>query len=512
MKLNRFENTKRNSLWGIINKIIYLVFPFISRTIIIKKLGAEYLGLSSLFASILNILNLTELGIGSAIIFSMYKPLAEHDNNKICALMNLYKNIYRFIGIIILILGLLVMPFLNKIISNDIPKNINIFILYSIYLFNSVVSYWLFAYKNCLLQVHQRNDITSKISIYLTIIINLIQITILIIFENYYLYVIFTPILTIIQNITTERYVSKNYPQYKCAGIIPKSEKQDLKKRISGLMLTKIAAASRNSLDSIVISIFLGLNSVATYSNYFYISNSLTAILIIFTTAMAAGIGNSLVTETKEKNIKDLNIINFIYISISGFCFCCLISLYQPFMNLWVGKELILSNTLMITFAIYFLVEKSLNIIGQYYDAAGLWWKGKWKGFIEAILNLILNLILCYYFGMLGIITATIITIIFVGFPLTTHYVFKYEFNTSPKKYILQEYLYIIILITIGFIIYYLNTLIPFGNTVSTNLLFMIIRLIITIIFYIIIYLIFFKDQKIFKESVKWLKLHIYNK
>lgn len=512
MKLSRFDNTKRNSIWGIINKLIYLIFPFVSRTIIIKELGVEYLGLSGLFTSILNVLNLTELGIGSAIIFSMYKPLAENDNNKICALMNIYKKIYRYIGIIVLILGLIIIPFLNHLISNDIPGNINIYVLYLIYLANSVFSYWLFAYKNCLLQVYQRNDIASKISTFLTTIINLAQIISLFLFKNYYIYIIFIPILTIFQNIITACYVTKKYPEYKCNGTISNKEKKDLKKRISGLMLTKIAYASRNSFDSIVISMLLGLNAVAIYSNYYYISSSLSAILVIFTTAMAAGVGNSLITETREKNIKDLNIISFIYISISGFCFCCLIAIYQPFMYIWVGKQFILPNVLMITFAIYFLVEKSLNIIGQYYDAAGLWWKGKWKGFVEAIANLILNFVLCYFLGMFGIILATIITILFIGFPMTAYYVFKYEFKMTSKKYIFQQYLYILLFVIIGIIIYYFNSLVPLENTMYINILFIFIRLVLTLLLFVIFFLILFKNQKIFKDSVKWVKLHIRNK
>ncbi|WP_029071010.1 lipopolysaccharide biosynthesis protein [Kandleria vitulina] len=508
MKLSRFENTKRSSFWGIINKLIYLFFPFISRTIIIKELGVEYLGLNGLFTSVLTVLNLTELGIGGAIVFSMYKPLAENDDTKICALMNLYKTIYRYIGVAVLIIGLIIMPFLNMLISGDIPNGVNIYLLYIIYLSNSVLSYWLFAYKNCLLQVYQRNDISSKISIVLTLTINITQILMLVLFKNYYIYILFLPLLTITNNVVTALYVSKNYPKYKCYGTVSKEEKKDLKKRVSGLMLTKIAYASRNSFDSIVISMLLGLDAVAIYSNYYYISNSISALLIIITTSMAAGIGNSLVTEKKEKNIRDLSIISFIFITISGFCFCCLLALYQPFMRLWIGKDLLLSNALMITFSIYFLVEKSLSIIGQYYDASGLWWRGKWKGFFESILNLILNFILCYFFGMFGIILATIITILFVGFPLTVYYVFKYCFDESPINYIFNEYLNIVLISIIGIIIYFINTYIPTGSTIIYSLLFMLARIVISLIAFVILYLLFFSKTKIYKNSLSWIKSH----
>ena len=174
-------------------------------------------------------------------------------------------------------------------------------------------------------------------------------------------------------------------------------------------MINKIAYASRNAFDSVVISSFLGLEIVAIYNNYYYIVNSLSAIMVIFTTAISAGIGNSLVIENKEKNLNDLNVINFLYMTLAGFAFSCLIVLYQPFMRIWVGDSFLFSNSIMFLFAEFFLIEKTENIIGQYFDAAGLWWKGKWKGIIEAATNFILNIILCHWLGVSGVIIATII-------------------------------------------------------------------------------------------------------
>lgn len=507
MKLDRFNNAKRNSIWGIINKIVLLVFPFIVRAFIIKKLGVEYLGLNGLFTSVLSILNLTELGIGSAIVYSMYKPLAEEDTEKICSLMNLYKTLYRYIGMLVLIVGLCIMPFINHLISGDVPTTINIYVLYLIYLLNSVVSYWLFAYKNCLLQVYQRTDIQSKIILVLHSMMYILQIVILIIFHNYYIYIIILPLFSIIQNIVTALVVTHMYPQYCCNGIISKEEKNDIKKRVMGLMFTKIAAASRNSFDCIVVSALLGLNVVAIYSNYYYISTSLSALLVILVNSMSAGIGNSLVTESKQKNINDINKISFIYISISGFCFVLLLVLYQPFMKLWVGKELLFSDSIMIYFSIYFLVEKSLNVVGQYYDASGLWWKGKWKGLIESLANLVLNFVLCYFFGVKGIVFATIITILFIGFPLTSYYLYKYSLNISSKNYIISEYKYLLFFIVSGLLIY-----LGCGKIIIDGLstiIMMVLRAFISIVFIAILYLIVFSRTQIFKDSLDWMLIHL---
>ena len=182
--MSRTKNTVRNISAGLINKVVMLLFPFVIRTILIKHLGSDYLGLSSLFTSILQVLNLTELGFSSAIVYSMYKPLAEKDTKTICTLMNFYKKIYRIIGLIIIIFGMLLIPFLPKLIHGSYPETINITILYLIYLFNTGVTYFLFAYKSSLLNADQRNDIINNVNTIVGSVQYIMQIIILIVFKN----------------------------------------------------------------------------------------------------------------------------------------------------------------------------------------------------------------------------------------------------------------------------------------------------------------------------------------
>ncbi|MCF0238149.1 MAG: polysaccharide biosynthesis protein, partial [Sphaerochaetaceae bacterium] len=145
--MSRTHNTIRNSVWGLGQKALMLISPFIIRTLIIKTLGADYLGLNGLFVSILQVLNLVELGFSSAITFSLYKPIAEKNIPVVCGLMNVYKKIYRYVGFGILGLGLFFSPFLSFVIKGDVPSDINIYLLYYLYLFNTASSYLLFAYK-----------------------------------------------------------------------------------------------------------------------------------------------------------------------------------------------------------------------------------------------------------------------------------------------------------------------------------------------------------------------------
>ena len=163
MRIERTKNATRNIVFGVILRIYQIVVPFIMRTAMIYYLGVQYLGLNSLFASVLSVLTLAELGVGSAMVFSMYKPIAEDDTKTICALMQLYKVYYRIIGLIIAIIGLVITPFIPHLIHSDLPEGLNIYVLYMLHLASTVLSYWLFAYKNCLLRAHQRNDITNNI-------------------------------------------------------------------------------------------------------------------------------------------------------------------------------------------------------------------------------------------------------------------------------------------------------------------------------------------------------------
>ena len=186
MKFERTKNSSRIFFFGMINKICVTLLPFVTRTIIIYKLGRDYLGLTTLFTSVLSMLNMSELGIGSAIAFCMYKPVAEDDKRAVCALMNLMRKLYKLIGFSILGIGLILMPFIKNFINGEYPADTNIYLLYLIYLANSCVSYLLFAYKNTLLEVYQRGDVIQKLSTIVEVCKYGVQIIVLLFFENFY--------------------------------------------------------------------------------------------------------------------------------------------------------------------------------------------------------------------------------------------------------------------------------------------------------------------------------------
>jgi O-antigen/teichoic acid export membrane protein len=378
-------------------------------------LGAEYLGLSSLFSSILQVLNMAELGFSSAVVYSMYKPIAEHDEDTICALMALYKKIYSIIGLCVMGVGLILVPALPHLIKGDTPVGINIYILYLLYLFNTTVSYFLFAYKNCLLTAHQRADITSNILTLTQLIQYCLQIALLVVFKSYYVYFIVTPIATISNNVISAIYARKLYPQYICKGKLSKAKTNEISKSIGGLMVQKVSQVSRNSFDSIFISAFLGLSAAAIYGNYYYIMSAVHGLMAVAASAMTASVGNSIVSESEEKNHKDFCKINFIYLWIAGWFAICLACLYQPFMKIWVGDKLLLPIYTMLLFCIYFYSNALGDTIVLYIQSAGLWWKVKKVYVMNAVANIVLNYVLVRAWGVFGIVLATIITSLVFG-------------------------------------------------------------------------------------------------
>ena len=211
-------------VFGTVSKIYNLAIPFVMRTLLIYTLGMAYTGLNSLFTSILSVLNLAELGVGAAMTFSMYKPIAEDDTATVCALMRLYKIYYRVIGLVILVAGTAITPALPFFIKKDVPADINIYILYAINLLTTVLSYWLFAYKNCILYAHQRNDIGDKIGLVINTVKYGLQAVVLVAFKNYYAYIIVALLLGVVSNLVTAIVADRLYPQYKAKGKLPKEQ------------------------------------------------------------------------------------------------------------------------------------------------------------------------------------------------------------------------------------------------------------------------------------------------
>lgn len=442
MKIDRVKNSKRNMLFGIVYRLCVTILPFINRTVLINVLGVEYLGLNSLFTSVLNILNLAELGFGSAIVYSMYKPIANNNIDLICALLKFYKKIYRTIGLAILVVGCITLLFIDKLITGDVPSDISLRILFFIQLINVVFSYCFMAYKTSLLSAYQREDLISKISTITMIIQYTVQFVIVFVTKNYYLYLIILPICTVLNNLLKAYMVKRQYPGIECKGNIDKETITEIITKVKALFVHKIGGVVANSLDNIVISSFMGLVAIAIYNNYWYVYSSVCYFIAIFHSSVVAGLGNSIVLESKEQNYEKFRKLNFINAWIVGWCTCCMMCMYQPFMQIWVGQEYMYPIDMVVLFVIYFYINMARRTIITFKDACGLWVEDKFKPIISAIVNIILNIILIQQIGIAGVVISTIISFLFVEIPWETAVLFKKYFKKTSVNYYLEQLVY----------------------------------------------------------------------
>lgn len=442
MKIERAQNAGRNIVFGVLHNLYKIFVPFLIRTLLIKLLGEQYLGLGSLFSSILQVLNLAELGVGGAMVYSMYKPIAEDDHDTICALMALYRKYYRLIGLFIAAAGLCVTPFLPRLVRMDtVPADVNVYILYFLNLGATVLSYWLFAYKNCLLNAHLRNDVVSKVGMFTSTLTYALQIIILVFFHNFYLYTCVVISIGIVSNLITALIVNRMYPQYHPRGKLPREVSDRIGRSIRDLFTSKVGAVVYDSADTLVISAYLGLTVLAVYQNYFYILTAITTFINVVFHSITAGIGNSLVVETREKNFLDLRKLTFIIGWIGAFCTACLVCLYQPFMELWMGKRLMLDFSAVVCLGIYFFVRQINSLLNLYKDAAGMWHEDRFRPLVAALGNLAMNLFLVRYIGIYGVILSTVLAILLIGEPWLLHNLFSVIFDRKGLLPYLKELL-----------------------------------------------------------------------
>lgn len=508
MILQRSRNTKRNIIVGTVCKLISLFLPFLVKSLLVGKLGADYLGMNSLFASVLQVLNVSELGIGVAIVSTMYGPIVNNDTSTICALLKFYRRAYKIIGLVLLTVGIVCTPLIPKLVKGDCPQNVNVYIVYLLYLVNTVLSYWLFSYRNSLISAYQRLDINNIISMVVNSVVYILQIVILCQAKSYYVYYSTVIMGTIVSNVTTAVITKRLFPDIKCSGELDNETKKELKKKVLGLLVGKISGVTRNSFDSIFISMFIGLIAAGQYNNYYTIFVTVSSFIILITDSMQAGIGNSIASDSIDKNLSDMERLSFIYMLLAGWVSIFMLCLYQPVMELWMGRDLLLPNTTMCLFVVYFYICSMGNVCSGYSTAAGLFWENRIRCVLEGIGNIILNFFLVQCWGVTGIVTATIIPLLIFGFNGCVHVTYKHYFKQGEVKYLLSQTLYGIITGLIAIVLWTLCNILVFDGLIKTILYRFAVCTILAPICYWIVY---HKSQN-WKEAINWIRPRIFSR
>lgn len=484
--MNRIQNTKRILFSDLLNKSIHIFLPLINRTIIIYSLGAEFTGLSGLFSSILQVLSLAEFGFNTAVVYSLYEPLAKNDKESIITILSWLRKIYHEVGLVIIPIGVFAAPFLTFFIHGAYPNTINLYILFLLYLTNSGISYFLFAFKEAILIADQRSDVTTNIKSAITILVNVVQCVVLVVFKNYYLYIIVLIIGTLLSNLLINRAVDKRYPYLseKASNSTSFQIPTSMKKQLTGLLINRLSNVSRNAFDSVIISASLGLIPTAIYGNYYLIYSSVFGFSSIFSNSMKASVGNSMVLRKPSDNYENLLDFSLLYSWIIGWCSIALSCLYQPFMKLWVGEDLMMPEYTMLLFPIYFYFINMNHIRNQYIYGKGMWWKMKWSYLLESIGNLVLNIVLGKLLGITGVLIATIITIFFCNYLMCNNVLFREYFKEqSIWTFYKQQGYYLFVWLVTGITTYSLCQILT-ENLIIRGLICVVIPNIIFLVLY----------------------------
>lgn len=433
---NRVRNVMRNSFWGMFRQLIQIVCPFVVRTIMISVFGTEYTGLNGLFTSILKILSLAELGFSSAITYNMYAPIAHDDIDTVCALLNIYKKIYKIVGFVVLGVGVALMPFLKHLIHGSYPNGINIYILYIIYLANTCLTYFLFAYRTSLLNAYQRYDIISIISLFCSMVMYVLEIGCMIITRNYYLYALCVLVTTIMNNLLIYIETRRLFPKISCRGNLSSQVVSDIKLRVGALLGHRIGTVVITSADNIVISSFLGLAMVTYYNNYYTILAALISVIDTILGGMVATIGNFIEMKDRKETVKLFNSLNYILLWVVGWFSICYGCLIQDFIEIWLGKSYQYESGITILwFVLYFYTWKIRSVNLRFKEAAGMWNDDFWKPYVAAIMNIVVNIILVNVIGVDGVLISTIIAMVVINMPWEVHVLYANLLKRKEHEY-----------------------------------------------------------------------------
>ena len=444
MLFDRTQNAKKTIQSGLLVKLLSTVVPFIMRTIIIYTLGNLYLGLGSLFSAILNTLNLAELGIGSAMVFSMYKPAAENDTKTICALLNVYKKIYLVIGTVVLIIGLGLLPFLPDLIHGKYPDDINIYVLYVMQLLSAVAGYFFFAYRGSILTAYQRADIANIVTFITEFFMYLLQALSLIVFRNYYMYVFLILLRSIVYNLIVFQIVKKRFPALVASGTIDQDIKKQIIEKTSALAGHKVAVVIINSTDNILISMLIGLNMVAIYNNYYSVVQAIAGILLLIFSGVTPIVGNYLITENNDRISSLFDTLNYLNAFIIVICCNCFMTMIQPFILLWTGEQNMFPMYMVVLFVVYFYTLRIRIVMNLFKDAAGIWEKDLVKAYAMALINLSIDIFLMQKIGIAAALISTIITMVFAFF-YEAVVVHKYVLKSKILHFLRMNALYLFI-------------------------------------------------------------------
>lgn len=434
---NRTDKSMRNITYGIVEKIVILLLTFIRRKLFIVYIGVEFLGINGLFTEILGMLSMADLGLGTAMAYSFYKPLAEKDNKKIAALITFYKKLYNYIALAVAVIGIALVPFLKYIVNTD--KNIpHLTLYYLIFLSNTVVSY-LFVYKSSIISADQKGYLISSYSVWVNVGKLIVQTIFLVLTKNYVVYIIMDVIGTIVNNFIISYNANKYYPYIKKKESLEKSERKSIISNLKSVFIYKVSSVFMNSTDNTIISMLIGTVWVGYCSNYTTVTINITAFVTIIFTAITPSIGNLVVKSEPKQRYAVFSLMQMISFCLAGIFTACVYIGINDLITLWIGKKFIIDNIIVISLLINFYLGISLQPLWSYRSGTGLYNQTRYVMLICAIINVILSIVLGKIMGVSGVFFASFISKILTYVWYEPYLLYKQYFNSTSIRYYIGQ-------------------------------------------------------------------------
>ena len=485
---SRSEYAFLNMLSGLSGYVLNMLLGIVCRMVFTRVFTADYLGITGLFNNVIGMLSLAELGIGSAIVYALYEPLAKNDTAKIATLVKFYGKCYRVIGLVVFAVGLALMPFMDLIITEkpDIAENYNV--IYLILLFNTASTYF-FSYRSSLLVAAQKNYIITFFSNIMVVVQNIVQIVIILSFKSYIGYLLVSATGIFITNVYSYIVAQKQYPfikKLKSAAPLSKEEKSGLVRNVRALTMNRIGGILVNSTDNIIITYFSNLASVGLLSNYTLLSTSVSSVLNIVFTSLNASVGNHNVSETKDKKLSMFNTINLANFWLYGWSSIGFVVLANDVVKLMFGEGYLLPVSIPLVVATNYYIVGMQNAVWTYSNTHGLFHQVRYVPIITASINLVASFALGRLWGLFGILLATVISRLLTSVWHSPYIVFKYVFGIHFKAYMKKYIWYAVVLVATGAICWFVCSFINVSPIVNVIVKFIICCIIPNAIFLVL--------------------------
>lgn len=459
--MSRTENSLKNIKFALLFQAANTMISFFARRVFVQILSQEYLGLNGTFSNILSMLSLAELGIGSAITYSLYRPLAENNRVQLAATMALYRRAYRAVGLLVALFGFALTPFLPMLIR-DLPDIPHIDLIYLMFVLNTSLSYFL-SYKQSLIIADQRQYITTICHMSLDIFLKLTQALFLWFTRNYFIYLGLQIGTTLLTNLILSHIADRFYPYINTNRHekIDPSAKAEIIKNTKAMLIHKVASIVVFGTDNLLISYFVGVVAVGLYSNYLMITGALASIYGRIFKALTASIGNLGITADSRQVLAAFHRLNFAGSWLYGFSAVCLTVLLNPFIELWLGAEYLFSQGIVCLIALNFYVTGMRQAVLTFREAEGLYWYDRHKAIAESIINLLVSTVLAVPFGVAGIFIGTLVSTMTTCFWVEPMVLFKYALYASVKPFFRDYAVNTLITALTTAVVWYICELLP---------------------------------------------------